>query len=74
MFSDCETPDLPENAKQIVCQKSTCGFICNEGFQAVGKKRISCRKGKLRSAASWTGKLGSCKACDPIEPGNFRKL
>ena len=28
MFSDCETPDLPENAKQIVCQKSTCGFIC----------------------------------------------
>ena len=35
--------DVPEGAKSISCDGSTCATICKPGLQAVGQRRTRCR-------------------------------
>ena len=66
LWSDCPALPLPENAKELKCNRSTCSMICKPGFLATGKKRVACRRknGKFM----WIKELGSCKSCEPDEP------
>ena len=66
LWSDCPALPLPENAKELKCNRSTCSMICKPGFLATGKKRVACRRknGKFM----WIKELGSCESCEPDEP------
>ena len=59
----CPALVLKPNVKSLVCNSgSVCKMICDAGSSPVGKRRITCRKGKTESV--WSDELGECKQCE----------
>ena len=69
LWSLCPEITQPSNAEELKCDQATCALVCNDGFVAIGRRRVKCRYNK-KKGFFWKREIGVCQTCSEIVPPN----